>query len=104
MIRRVFWISVGVGATIYVLQKVNRVNSVAAHLTPGGMASAVNNLAGAMRTATSEFKASMAEHEEALTEALLTDRRSAGGRHRRPVDTEWDGEFVFGEDDPEEYL
>lgn len=97
--RRLFWVSVGVGATVYVLRKVSKVNAVATHLTPGGMAAAVNNLADSLRTASGELKTSMAEHEEALTEALLS------GPSRRSKETDrWEREFTADFDDPEQYF
>ena len=76
--RRLFWVSVGVGATVYVLRKVSKVNAVATHLTPGGMAAAVNNLADSLRTASAELKPPW-RNTKRLTEALLgtyRDRRS----------------------------
>ncbi len=101
--RRVFWISVGVGVTVYVLQKVNKASAVANHLTPAGIANAVNNLADSVREVSGEFRASMAEHEKNLTNALLSGRASAPSnreaRHREPDFSE----FAF-DGDPEEYF
>ncbi len=101
--RRVFWISVGVGVTVYVLQKVNRASAMANHLTPAGISNAVNNLAESIREVSGEFKDSMAEHEMNLTNALLSGRGSAprnrGARHR-----EQDFSEFASDGDPEEYF
>lgn len=98
MIRRVFWISVGVGATIYVLRRANRASAVVSRFTPDGVASAVNDLAASLRELSSEFAASMARHEETLLEALTSDDAP------RSAPTSWDPEFDFDEGDPEEYF
>lgn len=98
MIRRVFWISVGVGATIYVLRKANRATAAVSRFTPDGVASAVNSLADSLRDFTSEFTASMAQHEETLLEALTSETDP------RPAPSAWDSEFDFDEGDPEEYF
>lgn len=103
--RRLFWVSVGVGATIYVLRKASKVNAVAGHLTPGGVSTAVNNLADSLRTLATEFKASMSEHEGALAEALLTDPEPARPA-RSPRHSAYPAfdEFGFDSDDPDQYF
>lgn len=97
--RRLFWVAVGAGATVYALRKVSKVNAVASRLTPSGMAAAVNNLAESLRAASAELRTSMAEHEEALTEALLS------GASRRSTESDaWEREFTPDFDDPEQYF
>lgn len=103
--RRLFWISVGVGATVYVLQKVNKVNAVTTHLTPAGISSAVNNLADSLRSLSTEFRSSMAQHEEAITQAVLTEHTPrAAQRYGQDPDLAWESEFAFDSDDPEQYF
>lgn len=103
--RRLFWISVGVGATIYVLQKVNKVNAVTNHLTPAGISSAVNNLADSFRSLSTEFKASMEQHEEAITQALLAEHTPrATQRFGQSPESAWESDFAFDSDDPEQYF
>lgn len=101
--RRVFWVSVGVGATIYVLRKVGKVNAVAAQFTPAGVSTAVNNLAESLKALTAEFKASMVEHETALTEALLKGEGKAARRTTAREETPWPAEFA-AEADSDEYF
>lgn len=81
MIRRIFWVSVGVGATIYVLNKMSKVNALTAHLTPGGVAQALTGLAESLRDVTGELATNIAANEAAIRDALLaaeTEKPAAG--------------------------
>ncbi|MGV8968030.1 MAG: hypothetical protein ACOH2F_17355 [Cellulomonas sp.] len=71
--KRLFWIGVGAAATVVVIRKVRGL--VDAH-TPPGVAQAagvVSGLAGAVRSARSEFSAGLAEREAELRHDLLGD-------------------------------
>lgn len=93
--RRLFWVAVGVGATVYTLRKVSKVNAIAARFTPGGMSSAVNNLADSLRQLSADFTTSMAENETAITAAVIegTGPADARGQTRGPEDS-WDGDWA----------
>lgn len=93
--KRLFWIGVGVAATVVVLRQVTRVNDrvgEAVHaVSPAGIAESITSLAASVREAGAQLRTSMAEHEAALAEALLPSAddvrraqqvRDARGRHR----------------------
>lgn len=107
--KRVFWIGVGVVVTVVVLQQVsrinNRVNGVAAAVTPAGIAASIGNLAENVATLGSQLRESMAQNEESLRNALLPDEETlakaretrAAHRARRPHAVENEGE-IFPDD------
>lgn len=102
--RRLFWVAVGVGVTVYVVRKVNQANEVASQFTPAGIVGALNNVADSVRSFTSEFKESMAEHEERLSQALLSEPEESPQARRRSPRYDMDPDFVFDEGDPEEFF
>lgn len=102
--KRLIWISVGVGITIYVLRKVNKVNEKASQFTPAGIASAAAGLTENVRNLGIEFRESMKEHEARLTEALLERNTEKGWGIPRSGTTPLHPEYDLDEDDPEEYF
>lgn len=114
--KRLFWIGVGVAVTVVVLRQVSRlndrVNDVAGAVSPAGIAASIGSLAENVATLGSDLRRSMAEHEDALREALLPDeetlararetRASARGRHRSDADAarlaDLDDSAVFPDD------
>ena len=105
--KRLFWVGVGVGATVVVLRKVQQtrhhLDQVAGAVSPRGIAQSVSSLADSLQATVSTLRESMTANEAALTAALLPsedeqqrarDRRRAfrdgHGDHARRDDTGWD--------------
>lgn len=102
MVRRLFWVSVGVGVTVYVLTKVNKANAIINRFTPEGVSASVTNLAQTLRQASSDLKEAMAENEQAITEALTAPSDSARDPQSRSIDPWWDTEAFLDEENPPE--
>ena len=102
MIRRLFWVSVGVGVTVYVLTKANKANSVLSRFTPDGVSESLTNVASSIRQAASDLKEAMAEHEQALTQALTEPPNSTNPARSRSMDPVWDTDFFLDPDNPPE--
>ena len=106
--RRLFWVAVGVGATVVALRRVERATGVVRTLAPANVADSLGRLAESLTRAGSEFRAAMAEQEQRLTEALLTPERDTGGRRARrgPATPASDAPDDWGldSDDPDLYL
>lgn len=89
--KRMFWIGVGVVATVVVLRQVakvnDRVSTVARAVSPAGIGESVTQLATQVKDLGQQLRTSMAENEAALTAALLPSedeqRRAAEQRARR---------------------
>lgn len=92
--KRLLWISVGVGITIYTLRKISQANETLAHFTPAGIASAAAGAGDNLRLLGASFRESMAEHEAYLTQALFEPK----------LETDPGPESRFDDDDPEEYF
>src|SRR5690606_9817374 len=77
LVKRLFWIGVGVAVTVVVLKQVSklntRVNDVATAISPSGIAASVSSLAENVATLGTQLRESMAQNEEALRKALLPD-------------------------------
>lgn len=73
--RRVIWFGLGIAVTVvaagYVARTHERFKMVSAVSSPAGIGEQVGQLAVAVRDVADEFRRSMAEHEENLTQALL---------------------------------
>lgn len=111
--KRVFWIGVGVAATVVVLRQVSKVNDkvteVAYSVSPAGIANSIASLGRTVREAGAQLRESMAANEAALTAALLPSeeeqtraarvRRERAARDngaRDPGESAWDdGEDAF---------
>lgn len=85
--KRLFWVGVGVAVTVVALRQVsklnNRVGTVVHAVSPAGLGESISGLAASLRESAATLKESMAEHEAALTAALLpseAERRSAVAR------------------------
>lgn len=109
--RRLFWVAVGVGTTVYVLRKVGKVSTVAQKVAPASLTESVSQLAASLQQATSEFRSTMAEQEQRLTQMLLPDedttqRARATRRNSRdgPGTFESSPSWGLDSDDPELYL
>lgn len=103
--RRLFWVAVGVGATVAALRKVERATGVARNLAPGNLADSIGRLAQSLREATAEFSTAMAEQEARLTETLLAERpagAASGSVARRAARRSDD--WGLDSDDPDLYL
>src|SRR4051794_27473762 len=108
--KRLFWIGVGVAVTVVVLKQVsrlnNRVNGVAAAVSPAGIAASISTLAENVSTLGSQLRESMAENEESLRAALLPDEATlararetrAAPRARRPTAVEGETDEIFPDD------
>ncbi len=76
--RRMFWMAVGAGATVYVMR---RVSKAAESYSASGLSQRVSELADAVRYFADEVRAGMAERELELRDALgiadETDERGA---------------------------
>ncbi|MGC0142522.1 MULTISPECIES: hypothetical protein [unclassified Pseudactinotalea] len=98
--KRLFWIGVGVAASVVVLRKVQQVNSqigeVAHAVSPAGIADSVSSMARNLKEAVTTLRESMAENEAALSAALLPSEaeQERARAHRRSARAEeprgWD--------------
>lgn len=87
MVRRLFWVGVGVALTVVVLRKGR---AVAQEYLPKGTTELVDGmgrLSGAVRTARAEFAAGMAEREQELRRELVGDVDLDRLRAERPQRT-----------------
>jgi hypothetical protein len=86
--RRIFWMAVGAGATVWTL---NKANQVARSLTPGSLADTAAqgavDLGGALRSFAGEVRAGMLQRELELNRELGLDGSvlAAPGEAGRPV-------------------
>lgn len=107
--KRVFWIGVGVAVTVVALRQVSklndRVNDVAGAVSPAGIAASIGSLAENVSTLGTRLRESMAQHEDALRDALLPDeetlaqaRETRASRRGRHAATDLDETVVFPED------
>lgn len=108
--KRLFWIGVGVAVTVVVLKQVsklnNRVNDVAAAVSPAGIAASISSLAENVATLGTQLRESMAENEDQLRAALLPDEETlakaretrAAHRARRPSAVEGDEDEILPDD------
>ncbi|MBK5249832.1 MAG: hypothetical protein JJE50_10470 [Actinomycetales bacterium] len=73
--RRLFWVGIGVAATVVVLRQVakvnDRVSTVARAVSPVGIGESISRLATNVKGLGEQLRTSMAENEAALTAALL---------------------------------
>lgn len=106
MIKRLFWVGVGVATTVIVLRKVQQVNEsvsgIAKAVSPTGIAESVGSLAQGLKETALALRQSMAENEAALSAQLLPDeqtRQRARATRHRANDTD-----SGRDDDPEAYL
>lgn len=104
--RRLFWVAVGVGASVVVLRRIDRATGRLHALAPANLADSIGRLADSLREATTEFTAAMATHEARLTETLLAPAdappratRRNSGRSAGPPDG-----WGLDSDDPDLYL
>ena len=96
--KRLFWIGVGVGATVVVLRKVQRASDqlgqVAHAVSPAGIAESLTGMAKALTSTVTQLRAAMAANEAALTAALLPSEeeqaRSRARRARPAEPSDWD--------------
>jgi hypothetical protein len=87
MVRRLFWVGVGVALTVVVLRKGR---AVAEEYLPQGtteLVDGVTRLSAAVRTARAEFSAGMAEREDELRRELVGDADLDALRAERPQRT-----------------
>lgn len=72
--RRLFWISVGAGAGVYAVHRVNRATAaVSEAVSPRGLARSIDNLGDALREFADEVRTAMTERELELVDALGLD-------------------------------
>lgn len=97
--KRLFWVGVGVAATVVVLRKVQQVSDqvgqVAHAVSPAGIAESISVLATNLKDAVTTVRQEMGANEAALTAALLPseDEQRRARRHRQDRPTEpsgWD--------------
>lgn len=88
MARRVFWMAVGAGVTIYVVRRVNRALDAA---SPEGISRSLTSAVDALRDLADDVREAMAEREQELRVALGVEPgtmdaedAAAHGRHARP--------------------
>ncbi len=86
--RRVFWMAVGAGGTLYLTRKVGRARAAARDAaTPAAIGRGFASLGDSLRRFTEEVRAGMTEREDELRQALGLDDaedelagRALGGR------------------------